>query len=538
MPALGLKRLRRVLHHVTVSADSDAAVTHWQPGATLEHRVLSESRAPQDLDVEVAIIGGGLAGIICAVKLIDAGFKSFIIFEKGSDLGGTWYWNQYPGCACDISAYGYLPYLQRLGVVPPNKYVSSAEIRAHLHRIADHFGLRKHAVLATKVSSVVLNEVAPNKPRWSLRTDRGDSCSATFVICAVGLLSTPKLPEVEGMQRFKGLSRHTSHWQAADIDRCRNQRVAVVGTGSSSVQIVPELAAIAKHLYVIQRTAAWVLPRVDEPTSQEMRLQLLDEKGSQAQRWEVSDNIDEYNVNIQSDEMNKELQTQLSSYIKAIVKDQNIALALIPDYPVGCKRVCLADNYYPVFNRSNVTLVAHRGGVRQVTETGVLLKDGSTLEADVLVFATGFDAFSGAFSTFSVCGRGGESLSDYWSDGPKCLYGVHPGPGFPNFMCLNGPQSPGIIANVTEAVHRQTDHVIEVLTKLQHHNSKQVAARKDAVDRYATKTDSMFPGSVFAKCNSWYNRPRDGSDAPRLEGWVGSFREYLRQFSNDDLDFS
>lgn len=518
----------------------------------LEHRDSLPGRPAKDFgEVEVAIIGGGLAAIVLAVKLLDAGITNFAIFEKGSDLGGTWHWNRYPGCACDVSSYAYLPYLQRLGTVPATKFVGSPAIRAHLLNIVETFGIRAHAVLGTKVLSAdYSDDGGAAGPLWTLRTDRGDTCAARFLVNALGFLSTPRLPDVAGLSSFRGMWRHTSHWQDGDLEKCRGKTIAVVGTGSSAVQIAPELAGVAKRLLVIQRTPAWVDRRGDGPTDETTRHRLLNDVDAMGIRQELIDGNDLFNRKISSDSSNQRARAAITRIIRGTVRDPAVAAALTPDYPVGCKRQCVADTYYPMFNRENVTLVAGTGGVEEITETGFRLKDGSEHAVDVLVLATGFDAFTGAFRTFDVRGRGGRLLTDEWAGGPRCLYGMHAGPTFPNMVCLLGPQSPGIIINVTEVVHRQTDHLLEVLQHMRSKGCPRAEAVPESVKRYSDATNAVFPGSVFSQCNSWYNRPGSGADASHssgqaqkpeeggVEGWVGQFQDWRLQFTDGDIKYS
>jgi len=518
----------------------------WAPGSHLEHRApeAGSAEAARDLgEVEVAIVGGGISAIVMAIKLIDDGINSFVIFEKGSDLGGCWFWNRYPGCACDVSSYVYLPYLDRSRYCPPLKYVSQSHILEHLHILVNMHGLRQHCVFESKVTSAVCAEAAPGGPRWTLRTERGDTCSAKFLVCAIGFLSTPLLPNITGMRNFQGLCRHSSHWQEGDLERCRGRTVAIVGTGSSAIQMVPELAAVASHLYVIQRTPSWVAPRMDAPTTEAMRQSLLDKVALAKMSKQLIDDVDvNYNQFIQNSENNALMQARFSKHIRSIVKDAAVAKALTPNYPVGCKRLAVADTYYPTFNMPNVTLVAGHGGVQEVTPNGVRLEDGSQCNTDVLVMATGFDAFLGAFQEMEIHGCGGRRLSEEWGSGPRSLYGMYAGPSFPNLACLLGPQSPGIIANVTEVVQRQTDQLMSVIRRMHSESMGRVYARLEAVQRYTAATNAFFPGSVWSKCHSWYNRPKVGESETMPEdggiaGWVGLFRDYSVQFQDNDMAF-
>jgi len=504
----------------------------------MPHEEAAVPRTSLDVgDVEVAILGAGIGGILAAVKLLDAGFQSFKIFEAGLEFGGTWYWNRYPGCACDVDAAAYLPFVQRLGLVPRTRLASQPDIRAHLNSVVDHFGLRAHALFDAKVTSATL-DLSGGGPRWSLRTLRGDTCSARFVLCAVGLLSTPRLPELDGLQNFKGLWRHTSHWQEGDLERCRDKVVGVMGTGSSAVQSIPELAKVAARVKVFQRSPGWVVPANNVPLDAEFRSSLLDKEKAAAVTEGVGTATDGYLAILRNDDLRNRMEADCASSLRQTIEDPWTAEALIPTYPLGCKRIIVSDSYLQTFNLPHVTLVAEEGGVKEVNQAGVKLANGSEHALDVLVLATGFEAFTGAFRTFAVLGLHGVELMEAWCHDVRCLYGVHPGPEFPNFMCINGPTSPGVVANVTQVVSIQVDHIVHLLQKMRAEGLSSVAATPQALERYSAETNAYYKGSTWTQCESWYNRKHRRNQADGVDAWLGLLTEYRVQFQDDDIAFA
>jgi len=531
-------RLRALAGHL--SADEVSGASTPPEALVVTHEEVAPPRSSVDVgDVDVAIIGAGIGAILAAVKLLDAGFQSFKIFEAGLNFGGTWYWNRYPGCACDIQSCAYLPLVHRVGLAPTSKLASQPDILAHLHRVVDHFGLREHALFDARVTSATL-DLSGGGPRWSLRTLRGDTCSARFVLCAAGFLSTPLLPEVDGLQNFEGLCRHTSQWHEGDLDRCRDKVVGVIGTGSSAVQSIPELAKVAAHLYVFQRTPGWVLPANNEPLDADFCSSLRDEEKAAAVVEVTREAVDSYITVLRTDELRNSMQADIASMVRATVKDPRTAEALIPSYPLGCKRIIISDAYLQTFNLPHVTLVADKDGVKDVTQSGLKLTGGEEYALDVLVLATGFEAFTGAFRTLTVQGLRGVELMEAWRLDVRCLYGVHPGPDFPNFMCINGPTSPGVVANVTQVASIQVDHIVRLLEKMRAEGLSCVAATPQALERYAAKADAHYKNSTWTKCNSWYNRShrRDQNQTDGIDAWLGQLTQFQAEFQDDDVSFA
>ena len=381
------------------------------------------AREPICDQVDVAIIGAGFGGLLTGARLRELGVESVRLIDRAADVGGTWYWNRYPGIACDVESYVYIPLLEELGYVPTEKYAKGAEIFAHCQRIAKHYDLYRDACLQTDVHEIRWNE---KNSRWTIRTNRGDEISAKFVSMANGYQAKPKLPGISGLDTFRGHTFHTSRWDydytGEKLENLAGMRVGIIGTGATAVQCVPHLAAAAQHLSVFQRTPSSVDVRANQPTDlqwvnalqpgwQQKRIQNFQvlTGGGQAEEDLVADAwtsitrklpVMRHDSGSSSSPEERTRDIELADFAKMeeirarvdeLVTDRATAEALKPWYGYFCKRPCFHDQYLQTFNRDNVTLVDTRGrGVERITESGVVV-DGVTSQLDCLIFATGFE---------------------------------------------------------------------------------------------------------------------------------------------------
>jgi cyclohexanone monooxygenase len=469
-------------------------------------------RAAVTEDVDVLIIGGGFAGLLAGGRLREKGIQRIRIVEKGADFGGTWYWNRYPGAACDVESYVYLPMLEELGYLPSQKYPSGAEIREHCRKLAGHFELYPSALFQTQVQRVRWDE--PRK-RWIISTDRGDIIAARFVVSCTGLLSNPKLPGIPGIEDFKGHAFHTSRWdygytggdESGGLTGLADKVVGIIGTGSTGIQAIPHLAASAKQLYVFQRTPSSVDVRNNAPTDPTFLSTL--KPGWQRER---RDNFTaliggEYvPVDLVQDSWTDIIRTVVPRLrdgtpvadpealklaemrkmelarrrVDATVKDKATAEALKPYFHYFCKRPCFHDEYLEAYNRPNVSLIDTQGkGVERITARGVVVA-GHEYPLDCLIFATGFDFLTDYCreAGFEVIGRGGLSLSRYWEEGPRTLYGFM-SHGFPNFFMMSIAQA-GAAVNYVHTADEQTKTIVHVITEAMRRGVEAIQPAKEA----------------------------------------------------------
>ena len=460
-------------------------------------------RAPVTDHVEVAVIGGGFGGLLSAARLRKAGFKDIRMIETGGDFGGTWYWNRYPGAACDIESYIYLPLLEETGYIPKEKYTKAPEILEHSARIAKHFNLYENALLGTGVTGMEWDE---NRKVWTILTDRNDRFTAQFVIMSNGPLNRPKLPGIPGVESFKGHSFHTSRWDyqytggdsTGGLTKLKDKVVGIIGTGATAVQCVPHLAEGAKHLYVFQRTPSSIDVRNDRPTDPEWAKSL--EPGWQRRRMEnfntlvsggyepedlVQDGWTDIIRNILfiassgdkkglSPERLAELaeladfkkMEQVRARVDEVIEDPEVAAKLKPWYRQFCKRPCFHDAYLNAFNRPNVTLVDTGGqGVERITEDSIVV-DGVEYKIDCLVYATGFEVGTDYTrrAGYDPVGKGGVHLKDHWADGMRSLHGLAVN-NFPN-MFLMGPGQAGFTANYPHLLDEQAEQIAYILSEV------------------------------------------------------------------------
>ena len=449
-------------------------------------------REPVVQEIDVAIIGAGIGGLTAAARLAEQGVTDIRIIDKAGDFGGTWYWNRYPGAACDTESYIYLPLLEETGYIPSEKYTKAPEIFAHCQRIGRHFGLYDKALFQTEVADLSWQDGAS---RWRVTSDRGDVLSARFVIVAGGILHKAKLPGIPGIETFKGHSFHSSRWDYAytggspttPMDKLKDKRVALIGTGATSVQILPRLAEAAGEVVLFQRTPSGVGVRANRATDPEWANSL--QPGWQQERVEnftaivsgkpveqdlIADGWTEiFQRNPGAMSLMNEEQQKLDAQgvavihrrIEEIVEDSATAEALKPWYPQMCKRPCFHDEYLPSFNRDNVTLVDTAGqGVDRITEHGLVVGDVE-YPVDCIIYASGFENGGSHLRLlgFEIHGREGVSLTHAWAEGPATLHGMT-ARGFPNLLRFSMTQA-GIAINFSHLLGEWANHAAWLISR-------------------------------------------------------------------------
>jgi cation diffusion facilitator CzcD-associated flavoprotein CzcO len=508
-------------------------------------------RDPIVEETDVAIIGAGFGGMAAGVGLIKRGVKSFRIIDKAADFGGTWYWNRYPGAACDVESYIYMPYLEETGYIPSEKYAKAPEIFAHCQRIGRHFDLYPRAMFQTEVQDVRWDEA---KRRWQVITDRGDHLSARFVITAGGVLHKAKLPGIPGVESYKGKSFHTTHWDYSytgggplePMTKLHDKRVAIIGTGCTGIQAVPKLANDAEHVYVFQRTPSAIGVRANQPTDPEWAKSL--KPGWQKERMEnftrivtglgaeqdlVQDgwtgifgkNPRANNVVTPDDKrLDFEHMEGIRARVEEIVQDKQTAEALKPWYFTMCKRPTFHDEYLPSFNRPNVTLVdtSSQGGVERITEKGVVA-NGVEYPVDCIIYASGFETGTSYASRmgFEITGKGGVTLTDAWKDGPGTLFGIH-ARGFPNLLMYSITQG-GFAVNFVHVLVELGEHTGWLIRYCLDHGIETLEPTHEAQEMWFGEVISNFNmevGAFLAECTpGYYNAEGSRETSPaRVRG--------------------
>ncbi len=519
------------------------------------------SRAhPLTDEVEVVVIGGGFGGLLAGARLREAGVQDLRIIEKGGDFGGTWYWNRYPGAACDIESYIYLPLLEEVGYIPVEKYTRAPEILEHSRAIARKFDLYRDVCFQTEVTEMRWDEKIS---RWIIRTNRNDAMKARFVVMANGPLHRPKLPGIPGVETFKGHSFHTSRWDyhytggdcMGGLTGLRDKRVGIIGTGATAVQCVPHVGAGAKELFVFQRTPSSVDVRNDRQTDPDWVRSL--EPGWQQKRMDnfnalvsgVPQDVDlvsdgwtdiigkfltlmrkqneagaDTNLADTLQLADFEKMEQIRARVDAVVRDREKAEALKPYYNQFCKRPCFHDQYLDTFNRPNVHLIDTDGkGVERITERGVVA-NGKEYEIDCLIYATGFEVGTDYTrrSGYQLYGRGGMSLSEKWKDGVATLHGMH-SRGFPNVFIMSNSQS-GFTANYPHMLNEQSKHLSYIIRECGARQVRVVEASQQAEDEWIqTIIDSAMLRQKFQEeCTpGYYNNEGKPSDLAARNGFYG-----------------
>lgn len=448
----------------------------------------------------VAIIGAGFGGLGVAVALRRRGIDDLVLIEAADGVGGTWRRNTYPGAACDIQSHLYS------FSFAPNKswsrtYARQPEILAYLESVADEFDLRRHLMMETRVHSAQWNS---ETWQWDLQLDSGGRpsvLSADVVVSAVGLFGSMKLPEIAGLSDYKGVLMHTAQWDHG-VDLV-GKRVAVIGTGASGVQVVPELAKLASHLTVFQRTPPWMVPKDDRPyTATELARFRRDPLALRRTRWQIWKFQHENTATMADDPVVASRAVIATSFLERAVPDERLRDALTPDYPFRCKRVLLGDDYYRALQQDNVELVNEP--IERITATAVVAAGGAAAEIDALVLATGFET-SSYLSGIEVVGEDGQRLHERWGADPSAYLGVAVS-GFPNFFMLYGPntnQGGNSIVYILEAGARL---VASAVTRLARRGGY-LNVRPEAERRFNDELSADLERSIWTRCDSYFRSP-------------------------------
>jgi cyclohexanone monooxygenase len=522
-------------------------------------------RDPIAEDIDVAVIGGGFAGLLCAAHLKKAGVDDVRIIELGGDFGGVWYWNRYPGIQCDNESYCYIPLLEELDFMPSKKFADGAEIYQHCRNIGKHFGLYDGAIFSTQVRD--MRWADPTK-RWRISTDRGDDIRARFVVMASGPFHRPKLPGIPGIKDFAGHSFHTSRWDysytggdsTGGLDKLADKTVALVGTGATGIQVTPFIARHAKHLYVFQRTPSTVDVRNNTSTDPDWVTSLQPGWQKERQRnfhsWTfegmalgqpdlVCDFWTELGRNTAArvlaledpaalspeqfmtirEEEDYKVMERLRRRVDGIVANEETAETLKPYYRFLCKRPCSNDDYLETFNRPNVTLidVSATRGVQRATGKGLVAND-IEYEVDCIIYASGFEItteMSRRYSIDAIEGRDELTLFDYWADGYQTLHGMT-SHGFPN-QFFTGFTQVGISANIAANYELQGEHIAYIIAEAMARGATTVEPTQRAQDDWCTAVEeTAIDNSAFdSQCTPGYYNNEGGGGGEGIRSHLG-----------------
>ncbi|KYF55241.1 cyclohexanone monooxygenase [Sorangium cellulosum] len=509
---------------------------------------------------DAVVVGAGFAGLYMLYRLRQLGLSTRV-YEAGGGVGGTWFWNRYPGARCDIPSmdysYSFSPELQQEWTWS-ERYATQPEILRYLEHVAERFALRGDIQLGTRVTAAVFDEATS---RWALRTGDGASVSARFLIMATGCLSVAKRPDIQGIEAFEGEQYHTSRWPHEGVD-FTGKRVGVIGTGSSGVQVIPVIAEQAGRLFVFQRTPCFSVPARNAPIdpayaswmkanyadyrrkARETRAGVVmdvnpksalevspeEREGAYRARWEQGGTgfLATFSDVMRSREANETAAEFVRAQIRATVRDPAVAEALSPrGYPLGTRRLCVDTRYYETFNRDNVTLVDVKASpIEEITPRGLRTRGGE-VALDCLVFATGFDAMTGALTRIDIRGRGGASLKQKWADGPRTYLGVAVA-GFPNLFTITGPGSPSVFSNAIVSIEQHVEWISDCIRALRERGFDRIEATAEAEDRWVAHVKEVADGTLYPLASSWYigaNIPGKPRVLMPYAGGVGAYRK-------------
>lgn len=515
---------------------------------------------PQDR-IDVAIVGAGFSGLYMLHRLRGLGMRARIL-ERGQGVGGTWYWNRYPGARCDIESIDYSYSFDEALTREwrwTERYSAQPEILAYIEHVTDRFDLRKDISFGTTVRAATWNDVAGE---WILTCDTGETVRATYCIMATGCLSVTKEPDFPGLERFAGDWYHTGQWPHRTVD-FNDKAVAVVGTGSSGIQVITDIGNRAGQLYVLQRTPNYSMPAHNRPLtddefddatsrfSERRRICELSDAGvpqppptratfdvtPEERRLRYEQGWQRGGINALSaaftdffvdEKANALAQDFARSKIRRIVHDPATAALLSPQHHIGTKRTCTDVGYFETYNRNNVELIDTRSNpLTAITPTGIQLRDRH-IDVDIIVFAIGFDAITGALSDIAIRGTDGALLSEKWADGPRTLLGLQSA-GFPNLFMVTGPGSPSVLSNMLVSIEQHVDWITDCLAHMRNLGVHRIEAAPDAEDRWMAHVAQLAAGTLYPKAKSWYLGANIPGKARVFMPYVAGCGQYRRE---------
>ncbi|HKU40520.1 MAG TPA: NAD(P)/FAD-dependent oxidoreductase [Polyangiales bacterium] len=482
------------------------------------------------METEILIVGAGFAGLGMGIRLRQAGVENFLILEQSAGLGGTWYDNRYPGAACDVPSHLYSFSFEH-NPKWAREHASQREILAYLERCADKYGVRPHIRFRRKVVSARFDEA---RGMWSVSTEDGRTYSARVLIASCGSLSRPAYPQLPGLSSFAGTLFHTARWREdAPLD---GKRIAVVGTGASAVQIVPELVSRAQKLEVFQRTPGWVLPKIDPPIDARWQKRFAAHPWMQA----LARRVRYLRLELVAPTLlgrpkwlglGPWLEKQALRYLESQVRDPVLRAALTPSYRIGCKRILLSNEYFAALQRPNAELVT--SAISEVTPHGIRTADGREHELDAIVLATGFQAAEN-LAPFPVRGRNAEELTERWRQGAEAYLGTSVA-GFPNFFMLVGPNTSLGHSSMVFMIECQVAYILDALHVLRSRSLKTIEVQRPVQDAFNRKLRERMGATVWATggCGSWY-QTRTGKITTLWPGFTFEFRWRTRRFDAEN----
>jgi cation diffusion facilitator CzcD-associated flavoprotein CzcO len=481
---------------------------------------------PHDIrrTTRVAIIGAGAGGLALGILLRRAGIDDFTIFEKGDGVGGTWRVNTYPGAECDVPSHLY-SFSFMLKPDWSKTFAGQAEILEYLEVCADAGGVRPHLRTCTTVDSVTWDDDAH---RWLVHTGHDETWEAQLVVSAVGMFNAIAWPDLPGLDTFAGPVLHSARWDHGV--ELAGKRVAVIGTGASAIQIVPAIAEEVAHLNVFQRSAPWIMPRGDTPFTDEDKLRFASDAMAARRHRHGIFRFYEGNTMVHEDDSRATaLERYARGHLEASVPDPELRAHLTPDYPIGCKRILLSDDYYPAIQRENCRLV--NAPIERVVADGIITADGESHPLDVVVLATGFRTVDYLHGV-EVFGRGGRCLHDDWASEPRAYLGIAV-PGYPNFFVLYGPNTNQGGNSILIILEAQARYVVQMLGALDDLGVDALDVSPEAFVAYNTELDRDLAGTVWTACGSYF-RTTSGHIATQLPHPSGWYRHRARRIRLDD----
>ena len=510
--------------------------------------------------VDAVVVGAGFAGLYALHKFRSQGL-AVRVFEAAPEIGGTWYYNRYPGARCDVESvdycYSFSDELQQEWTWT-EKYATQGEILRYMNWVADKLDLRRGITFNTRVTSATLDE---ESLRWTVVTDAGETVTARFVVMATGPLSAALTPAFPGLDTFAGEVYHTAHWPHEPVD-FSGKRVAVIGTGSSGIQSIPLIAEQADQLYVFQRTPNYSVPAGNRPLTEAdvaevkwnyaerrrlswrsgggsphiahpkltMEATADERRAAFERRWELGGVLFSKTFSDQMIDLvaNDEARKFYEEKVRAVIDDPEVADLLIPtDHPIGTKRICTDTNYFQTFNRPNVRLISvRRTPIESIDAAGINTSLDAHYDIDALVLATGFDAMTGALAKIDIVGRGGQRLRDDWAEGPRTYLGLGVD-GFPNLFLVSGPGAPAVLANMVLHAEAHVNWIADAITYLDTHGHTALEATAESVDNWIAECSRRAEGTLFPRANSWYMGANVPGKPRVFMLFIGGFGVYL-----------